>query len=975
MLSRQCWLRTPLCRRRLCGLHEQLEHGYIETSPNLGQSSGATVVSMDPAIPPQAMFQVSVEAEVIGTGADGTEPSVLFSVQRHGQYSDDVKVLKRYLFNCGEGTQRLAGENCIKLRSLDAMYFTRFDVKSVSGVPGVIFALGSCGAATLQLHGPVGVRGFLGSIRSFVRRKYPQIKCVEISATRARKRGDTNAMELEEIESEEWTEGDDRKDQHTIILPVALGAGGVVSKQCLLCAKGAPQRQQPNANTASISLKDEEGYKITTTQRGRRREDESDEHESFREWLVQFYTEKVPEKIPYVDVVLNRYRGRYEDLKLQLCNKYGAISEEKSSDAAAASESRSDSSSDSDSNDDDSTINYMEQPLDRRWLETFYKQHQPDKVPHVDRVLRQFSGREDTLKQMLLRKYGNSTSRIATIDAEAPRKKRKLLDSDDKEPLDVKHMPAKIYVNAESSRTGPAQENDSSSLCYVMQFQYAPYPVVWVVDCRTPKHFSELEGKFPASQGVPSCGFHAPSLVVHLSPPDIQAHPRYKQWMEALYSSSSPPEQLAFNGDALQSAADGTFSFAFVSSAKAVVKRAREMSPIPQNDQPATPMTSLTTYLETSSWPEVTPCQRQIVTRVKGSDHEVHIAQGKLRFRLIQAKNLQLGFSYERTGWHKKAVEVEEGDNSPADQQRERADSCTSTYHNQIKEIVDPRKLIVLGTGSASPSKLRASSGIYLELSGTTTADVESMLVDCGEGTFGQLWRQFGSKVAQRIGGLRCIWISHNHADHHCGLVRVVYEYWRYHCHKGGAQRPLVVVAPQSVLSYLSSWLPQFALDGSAQTLIQLVTCSDFNDLQHPLRLQLLSEIGHAVTSFESVRVFHCYDSYGLVLTLQGGKKLVYSGDTKPCNQLVVAGMDAELLVHEATFDDTMEEDALKKKHSTVGQALDIARRMRAKHVILTHFSQRYPSLPPSVPTNQDGGNAAMGISCAYDGYVHAMLF
>lgn len=68
-------------------------------------------------------------AEVIGTGSDGTEPSILFSVQRHGVYSSDVTLLKRYLFNCGEGTQRLCGENGVKLSSLDSMFFTRFDVQ------------------------------------------------------------------------------------------------------------------------------------------------------------------------------------------------------------------------------------------------------------------------------------------------------------------------------------------------------------------------------------------------------------------------------------------------------------------------------------------------------------------------------------------------------------------------------------------------------------------------------------------------------------------------------------------------------------------------------------------------------------------------------------------------------------------------------------------------------------------------------
>jgi len=166
------------------------------------------------------------------------------------------------------------------------------------------------------------------------------------------------------------------------------------------------------------------------------------------------------------------------------------------------------------------------------------------------------------------------------------------------------------------------------------------------------------------------------------------------------------------------------------------------------------------------------------------------------------------------------------------------------------------------------------------------------MLVDCGEGTFGQLWRQFGSDVTQRIGGLRCVWISHNHADHHCGLVRVLYEYWHFHKIRQGGKgtRPLVVVAPQSVLSYVASWLPQFLRNSPDQQLIRLVTCSDFNNSRHPFRCQLLSEIGYAVTSLLSVRVFHCYDSYGLVLTLRGGKKFVYSGDTKPCNELVLAG-------------------------------------------------------------------------------------
>ncbi|KAG6618678.1 putative zinc phosphodiesterase [Phytophthora cinnamomi] len=615
-----------------------------------------------------AASRISVTAEVVGTGSDGTEPSLLFSVQRHGLYSDDVKVMKRYLFNCGEGTQRLAGENGIKLSSLDAMYFTRFDIKSVSGVPGVIFALGSCGAATLRLHGPVGLRRFLAAIRSFVRRKYPQIQCVEI----------------------------------TVVLR-DLGAAYFARR---------------------------------------------------------YYTAKVPEKIPYVDVVLNRYRGRYDDLKAQLFTKYGDIAEIDSSsspgdaEAVRDSHSNSDSSSVSDSDGNDAPqFDYTQKPLDRRWLEKFYAEHQPEKLIHIDRVLRQFSGREENLKEMLLKKYGEDAASTASAvrhpavaDESVPHKKRKLLHDGDRCDDEI----PKIQANGDRlDQTHSSSSNEmfgsSSPLCYVIQFQYTPYPVVWIIDCPTPDHLLALERKLAGD-----CVAHSPTLVVHLSPPNVQAQTRYKRWMASISMLSTQPDHLVFN-------------------------------------------------------------------------------------------------------------------------------------------------------------------------------------------------------------------------------VRVLYEYWYFHTHRkdGNAPRPLVVVAPQSVLSYVENWLPQILGKSPDHELIRLATCADFNDPHHPLRHQLLSEISYAVTSILSVRVFHCYDSYGLVLTLQGGKKLVYSGDTKPCNELVLAGMGAELLVHEATFDDSMEEDAMKKKHSTVGQALDIARRMRARQVVLTHFSQRYPSLPPPV---SDSGSTP-SLLCAFDGFVHPMPF
>ena len=51
-----------------------------------------------------------------------------------------------------------------------------------------------------------------------------------------------------------------------------------------------------------------------------------------------------------------------------------------------------------------------------------------------------------------------------------------------------------------------------------------------------------------------------------------------------------------------------------------------------------------------------------------------------------------------------------------------------------------------------------------------------------------------------------------------------------------------------------------------------------------------------------------------------------YSADTMPCQNLVDAGKDATLLIHEATMSDEQADLAEKKAHSTFGQAIDIAK-------------------------------------------------
>lgn len=101
------------------------------------------------------------------------------------------------------------------------------------------------------------------------------------------------------------------------------------------------------------------------------------------------------------------------------------------------------------------------------------------------------------------------------------------------------------------------------------------------------------------------------------------------------------------------------------------------------------------------------------------------------------------------------------------------------------------------------------------------------------------------------------------------------------------------------------------------------------------------------ISEIVNVPVHHCPQSYGLSILWKNGLKLVYSGDTRPCKQLVELGLGATILIHEATFDDENSEAALSKRHSTVSEALDVCKEMGAQSLILTHFSQRYQSCMP----------------------------
>ncbi|UPV77147.1 ribonuclease Z (plasmid) [Halorussus limi] len=72
------------------------------------------------------------------------------------------------------------------------------------------------------------------------------------------------------------------------------------------------------------------------------------------------------------------------------------------------------------------------------------------------------------------------------------------------------------------------------------------------------------------------------------------------------------------------------------------------------------------------------------------------------------------------------------------------------------------------------------------------------------------------------------------------------------------------------------------------------------------------------------------------------GRRIVYTGDTRPSDITVSVAMDADLLIHEAMFTQESTDRAWQTGHSTSQEAAEIARRADVDRLALTHVSSRY---------------------------------
>ncbi|EMR11049.1 hypothetical protein PNEG_00648 [Pneumocystis murina B123] len=273
-------------------------------------------------------------------------------------------------------------------------------------------------------------------------------------------------------------------------------------------------------------------------------------------------------------------------------------------------------------------------------------------------------------------------------------------------------------------------------------------------------------------------------------------------------------------------------------------------------------------------------------------------------------------------------------------------------------------KVITLGTGSALPSHYRNVSSTVLRIPGHG-----SVILDAGEGTLGQLSRQFGPDLDSFLKDLKWIYISHLHADHHLGTIRILKQWNKVNYEN---DKVIYISAPWKYFCFLQEYsnIEDFGW-GRVRTISNGDVCEDFTLKKGPSNLHmnsvnlnnLLKDL--SLSSFSTVNAIHCPWSFCMQFTHLDGWKVAYSGDTRPNENFVKLGMNSTLLIHEATLDDDKLEEAIKKKHSTTSEAIDIGKRMNANFTLLTHFSQRYPKIPNFIMNDNNNQNR-LGI--AFDG-------
>jgi len=296
--------------------------------------------------------------------------------------------------------------------------------------------------------------------------------------------------------------------------------------------------------------------------------------------------------------------------------------------------------------------------------------------------------------------------------------------------------------------------------------------------------------------------------------------------------------------------------------------------------------------------------------------------------------------------------------------------------------------IIFLGTGSLKPSPYRAHSAIYMNIPGNEKIEnnenpdyqnSQGILLDCGEPAYNQLLEHFDSKeiVGQILKKISLIYITHFHLDHYTGLFKIIKEADNEFCKSDNnlatqhLQNKLFIVAPNCIHRDIEIFLrtsnlkyPERISLISSQNIKpdtniyyknlfdkntietqylssenittwwnSLKTNSTLTSLCNYIEKQLCIQ---KIYSFETK---HCAESQGIVL--EGPNwKIVYTGDTSYCKNVVNYSKNVTLLITECTIHKGVEEVSKSVGHLNMQDIIKLRSLAKPSKIILTHFSK-----------------------------------
>lgn len=274
-------------------------------------------------------------------------------------------------------------------------------------------------------------------------------------------------------------------------------------------------------------------------------------------------------------------------------------------------------------------------------------------------------------------------------------------------------------------------------------------------------------------------------------------------------------------------------------------------------------------------------------------------------------------------------------------------------------------ELQFLGTGAGVPAKHRNVSSIALKLLDERNA---VWLFDCGEGTQLQILK---SNIRPRK--IEKIFITHLHGDHIFGLPGLLSS----RSFQGGDER-LEIYGPVGIATFIRTALKVSQTRLSYELVFKEIKEAGmiFSDKQFSVSCMPLD---HGITSYgyriveadhegelqvdklaalgipsgpiygkikrgEQVQLNDgsIIDGKDFVGAKKKGRTITILGDTRKTNNSVLLAQNADLLVHESTFNKNEAQMARTYHHSTSHQAAEVAKKADVKKLILTHISARY---------------------------------